>query len=171
MRDLYVIAGVGVIAVGIGTALFFFGPASLQSDVSSIVAQKSAHTSFVVLTQGIKASSISERSNYRVTTQTQFDALLRLIYGTNPPTLPQIDFTRSEILGVFDGTHSSGGYDIHITSIEDLNGTRTVTIDHSTPLASCHSKAGFTSPYELVQVPVTGFSLAHIDTTSTTTCP
>ncbi len=171
MRDFYIIAAVGGVAVVLGTALFFFGPASLQADVRAALALRSPQITPTVLAQGDRASQVSERVNYRITTAAQFADLWKLAYGPdNTPDLPAVDFTKSEVLAVFDGTHAQNGYSIQVTRVRDENGTRSIVITHIRPDSSCTPKTGFTSPFEIIMVPKTSSTLAHTDVTSATPC-
>jgi hypothetical protein len=173
MRSWYVLALIVAIAVGLGTLLFYFGPTSLQSDVNNALATNGiTNVQFTILAQGNDAASVSARTNYRITNNDEFTALWAMIYGNNgTPQIPTVDFTKYEVLAIFDGSHSSGGYGITVQSVSEQNGTRTVTIIHRAPGTNCTSPSTATSPFELVQVPATTLPLAHQDDMSTTTCP
>ena len=175
MRDFKVIAWIFVGALAIGGVLFFFGPPSLQSDVQN--ALMSAQTvaaggvPFTVLGQGMNADSVTIRANYRITNATDLASLWALVYGASdtPPT-PPIDFSKYEVLGIFDGSHSTGGYNVQVIGITDKDPVRTVTIQHSVPAAGCNVATVGSSPFEIIEVPKTAFSLAHIDNTSASAC-
>jgi hypothetical protein len=125
-----------------------------------------------VLAQGQDALSLSDRTNYRIDSNKDFNALWLLVYGDkNPPPLPAVDFSKYEVLGVFDGTHSTSGYGIEVRQIMDKNLTRTVTIDHLAPSSSCATKSGVTSPFQIIEVPKTSDILAHEDLTAVANCP
>jgi hypothetical protein len=127
---------------------------------------------FTVLEQGDMAISITQRTNYRITNAGDLAALWSLIYGNGSGVqpVPDIDFSKYEVLAVFDGSHSSNDYGISVEQIVDANAVRTVTIQHTSPGPSCHTSSQSTSPFELIQVPVTTFTLAHQDDMATTTC-
>ena len=174
MRDFLLIAGISLAAILLGSALFFFGPKSLQSDVNSALLSgqigPTSPTSFVLLEQGVNAISISTRTNYRITTSADLAALWPIVYGQrNAPNIPVVDFNKYEVLAIFDGTHSVGGYDVKVAGIKDVNPTRTVIIDHLVPSSSCVAK-GPSNPFQIIQVPKTSFVLSHQDITGTSTC-
>ena len=177
MRDLLFFACVCIFDIALGTFLFYFGPASLHTDVQNALQSSQAQTEgaknvpFQVLEQGTGTFSIADRTNYRITSQYNLELLWPMIYGDqDAPRIPNVDFTKYEVLAVFDGTHSTDGYGIQVTGISDLTPVRTLTIEHLVPSASCAVTDGLTEPFELIQVPVTSFSLAHVDVTDTSAC-
>ena len=174
MRDLLLIAGISVVAIGIGGILFFFGPHSLQSDMTNTLASDQAASPtvpFTVLEKGSDALSISSRTNYRITTDSDFRALWSMIYGSRTtPAVPTIDFSKYEVLGIFDGSHTTNAYDVSVASIKDSTESRIVVITHKVQDSSCTPAPGASSPYELLEVPKTTVSLSHTDATSTVSC-
>ncbi len=174
MRDLLLILGISVAAIALGVILFLFGPKSLQSDINNALLTgeigTTGSTSFVVLQQGPDAISVVERTNYRITSLADLRALWPIIYGDrDAPPIPNVDFNKYEVLAIFDGSHSQGGYGVSITQILDKNPVRTITINHQMPNPSC-PVTGPSSPFVLVQVSKSVFSLAHQDVTSVSTC-
>jgi hypothetical protein len=177
MRDLYVIGFIAVVAIVLGTSLFFYGPAPIAPQVSHAI-QKTGVTDatvpIVVLAQGADAASIFDRTNFHIKNEHDLTTLWNLVYGsttTTAPTVPVVDFTKNEVLAVFDGTHATSGYNIQIVSVVDSSTSRTVTVDHTVPATTCVLKHGTTSLFEIIQVPVTTLALVHNDQVSTTTCP
>lgn len=175
MRDLLIIGGIAVSAILIGTALFFLGPTSLRSDVTSAIqsAQNGDNPSlaFTVLEQGPRAISVSDRTNYRIQNADDLAALWPMIYGNaTTPTVPTVDFTKYEVLGLFDGSHSTNGYAIQVKGVSDVNAIRTVTIEHLGPGSTCKTSTQNTSPFILIEVPKTTYSLAHTDLMGTNPC-
>ena len=175
MRDLLVIAGITVTAIIVGTLLFFFGPPSLQSDmISSLAATQQVGTTsvpYTVLGKGVDAISITSRTNYRITSQSDLSALWILVYGEkNAPTIPHVDFSKYEVLGLFDGSHASKGYVLELSTILDGNGIRLITISHQTQQSTCSKAPGISSPFEIVQVSKTSNTLKHQDVSATIAC-
>ncbi len=175
MRDIYIIGGITLIAAIIGTTLFFFGPASLQSDVNAALdsAQTGGTSSvpFTPLESGDSALGVSTRTNYRITSMNDLAALWPLLYGEkDAPPMPQVDFSKYEILTLFDGSHSTTGHGISVASITDANAVRTVVVTHIVPDTGCPVGRGTNSPFIVIKVPKTTFQLAHEDTTASSTC-
>ena len=174
MRDVLLIIGISVTSIALGVLLFMFGPKSLQSDINNALLTGQigpiGPTGFVVLEQGPYAISIVERTNYRITSKSDLQALWPLIYGDrDAPQIPNVDFNNYEVLGIFDGSHTEGGYGISVSKILDKNPVRTISINHQLPNPSCPVK-GPSSPFMLIQVPKTSYSLAHEDITSQSVC-
>lgn len=181
MRDLRLLVGVVVAAIFIGGILFYFGSASLQADFQNALAPSTPSTNnissggihFIVLESGANAISISDRTNYRITNIDDLTSLWTLIYGDvdSRPRIPSVDFSKYEVLAIFDGTHATGGYSVSVAKIVDKDPLRMVSIIHMVPNPDCPSTPqSMTSPFVLLQVPVTTFVLSHMDITSTSTC-
>jgi hypothetical protein len=176
MRGLTMVLWLSIVAVLIAAVLFYIGPATSISVIKNTfgfqVAPASGPVSYTVLAHGSLALSLHERTNYRITTQDNFVQLWTMIYGvTDTTSLPNVDFTTHEVLALFDGSHSSSGYSISVDGVADYGGVRTVTISHGTLPESCHYAARASSPFVLIVVPKTTFSLAHQDLESAGICP
>ncbi len=175
MRDLYLLLGMGSVAILIGLLLFFLGPSSLRSDFYSTLSLGSVNSSQVshtLLQEGTDAHSVTDSVNYRITSEYDLDTLWTLVYGDKQgsPRVPKIDFSKYDVLAIFDGSHSTDGYKISIDHITDTDGVRTISITHTVPGIGCNVVNKKTSPFQIVQVPHTDFTLAHQDLVSTTTC-
>ncbi len=176
MRDLLVVGLVAVVAVVLGTFLFFFEPSAFNSQFKTQVnaALQASGTGAVhstVLAQGMDAISITNRTNYRIQNAQDLQSLWALVYGSNDtPNPPTVDFSKNEVLAVFDGAHATNGYSIKITSITD-GAQRVAIVTHDVPGTSCTLKHAATSPFEIVEVPKTSLGMSHQDQTSTSTCP
>ena len=175
MRDLVLIGFIVVVAIALGTFLFFYGPPSIRSDVNQALVSSTASSdsvSITILAQGTNAVSITNRTNYRIQNAHDLAALWALVYGANDtPTPPSVDFTQNEVLAVFDGSDSTNGYTIKIVSVTDQSSQRLVLVSHSTPATTCQTKNTSTSPFEIVEVSKTSLSLAHQDQMVTAPCP
>jgi hypothetical protein len=172
MRDLFVIGGISVSAIAIGALLFFFGPTSLQLDISTALSSAATGSvPYMTLAKGNRAVSIADRTNYRITTSDDFTALWGMVYGEkDAPALPTVDFSKYEVLALFDGSHAGTGYDIQPASVADANATRSVTIDHVVPDPKCQVTNKATNPFVILQVPKTLYSLAHKDVIMVSPC-
>lgn len=171
MRDLYLLSGMGLIALLIGLVLFFFGPSSLQSDFYATFSP-TGPVAYTVLQEGDDAVSINDRVNYRVTSEKDLTSLWDLVYGNGKtrPAVPKVNFSNYDVLATFDGSHVSGGYKISTDQIIDSNGTRTIIITHVDPGIHCPVSKTPTSPFQIIQVRHTELPLSHQDRTSTSTC-
>ena len=177
MKDLWLLVCICVIAIGLGAALFFFGPPSLQTDVQKALQSSQAQSEnvhsvkFTILEQGTQTFSIAGRTNYRITSEVDLETLWPLIYGyRDTPNIPSVDFSKYEVLAIFDGTHTTSGYSVQATSVTDQNPTRTLSISHIVPSPTCKVSNGLNEPFEIIEVPATTFTLAHLDVTATSTC-
>lgn len=191
MRDLYIVVGAAVLAIAVGSLIYFSTPTDTATSptalpqavaeqeqpaanqgVSSAAAAAASLSGtpvkFTVLKKGTDAPAGLDRVNYRVHDATQLATLWQMLYGdqTNPP---KVDFEKNEVLAVFDGTHPTGGYAVSITQIADGD-VRTVAVTHVAPGKGCMTSEALTMPYEIVTVPKTALKLSHQDVASTTAC-
>lgn len=165
MKDTWLFVSITLLACLIGAGLFFLVPGHAQSPALS-----RGQVSFTVLDAGTTAPQMDRRTNYVITTQDELEALWGMIHNGQGPIVPTVDFTKEEVLAVFDGSHSRGGYDIAISSVTDMDGTRVVRVVRTAPGDSCVSSEGITSPYQIVQVARTPLTHTHEDETVTHEC-
>ena len=175
MRDLAVIGLVVIAAVALGTFLFFFGPSSIRSQVNEAFGSNTSSTGSVpitVLAQGTNAVSITTRTNYRIQNAHDLDSLWSLVYGANDtPATPAVDFSKNEVLAVFDGNDPTIGYTISVVSITDESSNRLVLVNHATPPSTCQTKNTTIRPFEIIEVPQTTLAISHQDQMGVAPCP
>lgn len=70
-----------------------------------------------------------------------------------PPPVPPVDFTSAQVVGVFLGQRSSGGYAVDILSLSDEADARTVTYREIRPPANTLQITVLTQPFHLRTVP------------------
>jgi hypothetical protein len=122
-----------------------------------------APVAFSVVAQGSDSGMIAERKNFRIKSQDELAALWVMVYGTAGPEMPRIDFTKDELLAVFEGTRPTGGYTVAVVSVFDEPGSRSVTIQHEVPGDSCMTSQAITSPFSMVRLQKTGAPLTRHD--------
>ncbi|MCI0597768.1 protease complex subunit PrcB family protein [Candidatus Parcubacteria bacterium] len=164
MRDAIIIAVVCVAAVAAGAWLFFTNAGNPLTPSSN------GPVAFTVVIEGEQSGGVTERKNYRVKSLEDVDELWRFVFGTSGPAIPPVDFSTEELLAVFDGTHSSGGYRIDVLSVEDTASARIITIKHVEPGASCITTSAITSPFQIVQLPKTTLPITREDVTEVREC-
>lgn len=163
-----------LVAVAVGGLLYLYGgPSFHQSYLPSDAASGpgSSQGGATVLAQGDEAAGMDGRVNYRITTPDQLAALWQMVYGqSGGPSVPNIDFNNNEVLALFDGSHSTGGYGIRLDSIKDKGGKRTVTITHVQPDDTCVPAGAATSPFVILEVSKSSLPISRIEQTATTPC-
>lgn len=164
MKDALVVGAICLLAVLAGALFYFKGDSLIHIKKEGVV----SHT---VLAKGTNALGVTTRTNYRIQDQEQFSALWALIYGNNQPNIPSVDFGEQEVIAVFDGSHSTGGYRIMVRSITDTGLNRVVSIEHVAPSTECAVASAQTSPFELVVVPRMADSLTITREETTTLLP
>lgn len=160
-------------AVAVGGLLYLYGgPAFHKSYVNSsptapFVPQ--VQPGITVLASG-DAPTVSQRVNYLITTNDQLTQLWQMLYTDSGQPVPNVDFNTNEVLALFDGSHSTGGYGIQLTSVDDSGGKRTVTITHFAPGDSCVPPGGATSPFIIVSVSKSSLPIDRIEQTVQNQC-
>jgi len=127
-------------------------------------------SAFSVLAEGQDSGSVTRRTNFRIQTEEEFEELWRMVYGSSGPARPPIDFNKREVLAVFDGTHSTGGYDVDVTDIKDDNGRRFIRIRRTSPGDECVVTHAITSPFEIVSVEKSNLSITKEEELVVTEC-
>ncbi|HWH16709.1 MAG TPA: protease complex subunit PrcB family protein [Candidatus Paceibacterota bacterium] len=177
MRHILIVLFMCVAAIAIGTALYVFGPEELNEaaalDASGAAAVTSGpleDISFAVLAEGQNAARVTERKNYAVYDEAEYARLWQMAYGDDAPPMPEVDFAREYVIGVFAGVKPSGGYDITVTQVADSSTERTVAITLVSPGEGCMTTQAFTSPFELVRVPNADLEIVKEETQTATAC-
>ena len=115
------------------------------SSISNSTSVAAASVPFTKLAQGTQ-STVSERTNYLITSTSELEQLWKMIGAKGSP--PTIDFNKNSVAAIFAGT---------VSRVEDTD-VRTVTvIEKSCPLKDS------TTPYELIALPTTLLNFTHED--------
>ena len=164
MKDTLLVAALCLVVLSAGAFLF------LKGEVRRPIGD--GPVAFSVVAEGQKAAHVQERVNYRIKSTSEFSDMWYLLHGGSQPNIPAVDFERNEVLAIFDGSHTTGGYDVRTVSIVDSGLVRTITIEHTEPGEECTVSQGSTSPYELIVVPKMrdGHRLERVNTTTVTSC-
>lgn len=165
MRDAIIIAIACIIAIVIGGWLFF-----LNSDEFAVGVPSAASVSFAVISEGQHAGNLTERKNYRIKSEAELQELWRMMYATNGPPAPVVDFGQHEVLAIFDGTHASGGYDVDVVSVIDDGSSRRITLNRIVPGESCMVTQAITSPYKIIALAKSSALLAREERTEVREC-
>lgn len=160
-------------SVAIGGLLYLYGGASFNPATYTSDKAKSggSNAHFAILAEGQDTDGFDLQVNYRITDADQLAALWSMVYGDTGLGMPDVDFQKHEVLAVFDGSHSTGGYDIRVDDVEEVDGKRVLSITHIVPGESCAVTDSQTSPFVIIQVEKTSLALTHEDITETTVCP
>lgn len=147
-RDVLIIGSAIAAAIIIGSLLFFF---AAPEPALAPVGEEQGVT-VAVIDEGTHAA-LDERKNFRIMDGEQLAAVWAHAYGDNAPPMPRIDFTRHEVLAVFDGERPTGGYAVLVSKVIDEPDARTVVITRLEPGEGCVTTQALTTPFQLVRVP------------------
>ncbi len=159
-RDSGIIFAICVLAILVGGILYLGAtPDSKPTE----------EVSFSVLSAGAAAVNMQEQKNYRVLDEPHFVEVWELAHGTETP-MPSVDFATHEVLAVFDGERTSGGYEVAVEQILDVGTVREVNIVRTAPGASCITTQALTSPFQMVVVPKTDNRIDRKEVSATVAC-
>lgn len=96
----------------------------------------------------------STRANFTITNTSHWESLWSLLYNgwSNPPEVPDINFTTYMLIAVFQGERGSSGYSTNITRIMMSSTEYVVFVDEVHPGNNCVTLAVMTYPYQIVQI-------------------
>ena len=102
-------------------------------------------------------SNILDRKNYVIKNYDDWSNLWQKmnfnVIGISQP--PFVDFNKSMVIAVFQGEHTSSGYDIEITKIVESNYYYEVFVHEQNSGIGCVSNV-FTQPFHVVRLNITG---------------
>ena len=161
MRNALIVGGISVVAIGIGVFVFLYGGKAFGVAPSTEII-----VPFIELAQGTQ-SSVSRRTNYLITSESQLDELWNMTDAKGIP--PTVDFTKNYVAGVFSGKEPTTGYAITVSKVMDVK-SRIVTVTLVSPDTSCILAQSMTAPYQIISLPKTSLPFAHEDQTITVSC-
>jgi hypothetical protein len=160
-----------IASVAIGGIAYLYGGEAFRQPISKQAPTKEVvNSNFSVLVQGQDAAGVDQRVNYRITDSQQFSTLWRMIYGAADPVVPSVDFSKKEVLAVFDGSHSTSGYGIAVTDLKEVEGKRVLYVTHIEPGDSCSPQSVYTSPFAILVVDKSPLPLAHEEQVEVSHC-
>jgi hypothetical protein len=173
MRDFYIIAGLCIIFILGGAILYFHLPlqkVAATGDASKPLAVSGNTVEFTQIKAGSNAPDSMGKGNYRITTPAELGVLWTALYGSDAPKPPNVDFSRKEVLAIFDESHATGGYSVSVQSITDTDSARSVILLWASPSDTCQVTQEISVPYTIVLVPKTSLKVTHIDATTVNSC-
>jgi hypothetical protein len=173
MRNTLIILALCVLAIAVGAYLFLHAPKDLSGTntdqaAAGTASVQEASVSFVVIEAGSNAMT-DTRKNVAARDEASLARLWQMAHGDGSAP-PAIDFDTEYVIGVFAGQKSSGGHTIEVQSVSDLGDTRTLTVAITSPGPTCIVTQAFTSPYQLIRVPVSMHYLRAEDTSVVSDC-
>lgn len=173
MKHTFILPGMLVSAIVLAGALYIFGGSLFTDPLGTPPVSDTSLTrnSFETITKGQIAVAQDRRANYRIKTAEEFAILWNLIYSDNGPSVPVIDFSREEVIAVFDGSHSTSGYGVEVTDVRIEGGARVIEIVRTEPGDTCKVSVGIENPFHIIRVPASSLPLTKAETVNTTPCP
>jgi len=168
-RDTYVVGGIAVAAIIIGASLSLYGGNGFSNTSPSAAIENqpaAVIVPFTKLAQGVK-STVSTRTNYLITSASEFTKLWQMVDAKGK--VPAVDFTKNDVVAVFAGQKMTGGYEITVSKVEDTN-VRNVVVTLAKPGSDCVLTQSTIAPYQIIEIPKTTLTFAHIDQDTTINC-
>jgi len=100
-------------------------------------------------------SGFRERSFRVVTNNSDWQNLWDIVNSirTPQPPLPEIDFTETMIIAVFQGCKPTGGYSIEITKVVETESALEVYVEETSPGPWCVVTCALSEPHHIIKIP------------------
>lgn len=143
---MHQISGLIIFFALVATGVFLVSEETIESSLP-----------FTVLAQGAHAK-VDTRVNYLITSEEGLVELWKLLDVDT--SMPTVDFSSRSVIAVFSGERATGGHLIAVSKIED-GSSRAVTVTRTIPGESCMTTEALSTPYQIVDVPVTTLPMTH----------
>lgn len=94
---------------------------------------------------------------------------LYINYSEKPP-LPDVDFNKSIVIGVFFGEYTNGGGAISVKSVEEYDTMIMVKVEEITPGHNCVTTDVMTQPYQIIQIPKVSLPINYTTANTVRNC-
>lgn len=100
------------------------------------------------------SSRYLEKKEVLVTNEDKMESLWQInTFGSqNPPSIPQIDFSKYAVIAVFRGEQKTGGYSIEIGKVLENKKTFDVYVNETFPGKGCVTTQVKTAPYYMIKI-------------------
>lgn len=120
-------------------------------------------TSFTKILSG-SHSNILDKKNIIIKSQEDLESIYSTINSTRSPNhkIPEIDFTKNYVLGLFMGSKTSGGFDVMVSSV--VKNEKDITIYYVNISPSGMVTNVITHPFYLASIPKTDKPIKFVST-------
>jgi hypothetical protein len=125
----------------------------LLSLLSPAMAQQLKHSvEFEAIAKYLSSGHI-EKKNYVITNREDWQRLWEKVvaYSYPRPTAPEIDFSKHDLIAVFQGNQPSSGYSISVTKLIRSGKKLKVYVREVLPGDECRVLLVLTQPFEIIQ--------------------
>jgi hypothetical protein len=118
-------------------------------------------------------ASVSEKKQVMVTNNDDYQKLMSEVYANldQMPRIPEVDFTKNDVVAVFMGAKNTGGYSINVDKVIKRTDAVTVSVYETSPGSKCILTQSVTQPYEIVKVPKLNQKVKFLFKQRTKDCP
>lgn len=122
--------------------------------ISSCSSSQPKPVSFTIVTQGGN-SGYTKKQRIVVKNKADFENMWQNLYinFSDKPAVPDVDFTKQTVIGVFFGEYMSGGSSIGVKSVNANDEGIIVTVEEITPGSNCVTTDVITQPYQIISIP------------------
>lgn len=122
--------------------------------ISSCSSSQPKPVSFTVITKGGN-SGYTKKERIVIKNKEDFEKMWQNLYinFSDKPQVPDVDFEKQTIIGVFFGEYMSGGSSIGVKSVSSNDEGIVVTVEEITPGSNCVTTDVITQPYQIISIP------------------
>jgi len=98
--------------------------------------------------------SFDEKRMLVINSEKDYEKLWNDVYANldQVPRIPEVDLTKFTVIAVFMGAQKSGGYDIKIDKITNINDKPVIEVTETSPGVNCIVTDAITKPYDVVKI-------------------
>ncbi len=135
-------------------AVIFTVVISVAAFSCSNTGEEESIISFEVI-HGGTSTAVTEKKQVVATNNDDYQKLMNEVYANldQMPRIPDVDFSKNDVVAVFMGAKSTGGYSIKVDKVIKRTDAVTVAVNEISPGPKCAVTQMITQPYEIIKVP------------------
>jgi hypothetical protein len=117
-------------------------------------------------------ASVSAKKEMTAANQDDYLKIMNEVYANldQMPQIPEVDFTKNDVVAVFMGAKTTGGYSINVDKVIKRKDALTVAVNETSPAANCVVTQAITQPFQVIKIPKTKQKIVYVFKQRTNEC-
>lgn len=147
----------------IALSVFAFSCSS-QGDEETVISFEVIH--------GGPFASVSVKKEMTATNKDDYLKIMNEVYSNldQMPQIPEVDFTKNDVVAVFMGAKTTGGYSINVDKVIKRKDALTVAVNETSPAVNCVVTQAITQPFQVIKIPKTKQKIVYVFKQRTNEC-